>query len=126
MINWNRFYDLNIQLTKNNQRSPNVASKLKQNLEDLALKYGEFAVNDAISRLRTPQQAQIPYIKAILKNNSRGGGNNHGRVTTSYQSEIDRAVAAVSSLSGVREEAGAGLHRGKVCQRHLPLPDGKI
>lgn len=118
-INWERFYDLNRQLTKGGKRSPTKASKLKLELEALAEKYGEYAVNSAIGCLKRPQQASIGYVKAILRNNSNAkpGGNNGSK----YRDSIEQAISALSDMPGLSPGDPHSVHRGPVYQCDLPM-----
>lgn len=96
-VNWEGFFRLNIQLVRSGKRSESVVASMKHEMGMLKAKYGVYALNAGIARLRIPQQAQIPYLKKVMKN-MKGVADVGKQVE--YESEIANAVA---NLPGMRQ-----------------------
>jgi len=71
-VNWRRWLELNSRQTKSGRRSPEKIARILGELTGLVGDYGAERVSIACDKCKEPKQANIAYIRAILKNEKRG------------------------------------------------------
>jgi len=77
-ICWEEWWSKNESLNKTGRRSRSVFVSTLKKLVEFGRQYGFHELNSALNKCKRPEQCQLAYVKAILRNSANAGKKQKG------------------------------------------------
>jgi len=101
--------EMNFENNKTGKRSMKVYEKLLSELADFAERYGNAALDTAMSKCREPRQCTIPYLRAILKNSFEKEKKNYDAGITDRDNGKSGYQRTVADALAKRRRTASGM-----------------